>query len=46
LIEVAGSRTLVLPGDPSSPEAGVEEPPAYETRFVWSGDRWLPEGKV
>jgi 8-oxo-dGTP pyrophosphatase MutT (NUDIX family) len=42
LIETAGRRTLVLPGDPLSPEAGLA-PPAYETRFVWKDDRWLPE---
>jgi 8-oxo-dGTP pyrophosphatase MutT (NUDIX family) len=42
LIESAEGRMLVLPGDPLSPESGLA-PPAYETRFVWKGDRWLPE---
>ena len=36
------SRTLILPGDPSYRD-GAHEAPPFETRFVWSGDRWLPQ---
>ena len=36
-----GSRQLVMPGDPSFPEPADAAVP-YETRFVWTTDRWLP----
>jgi 8-oxo-dGTP pyrophosphatase MutT (NUDIX family) len=38
-----GTRHIVLPGDPSLPEA---EPVAFETRFVLAGGRWAPEPTV
>ena len=35
-----GARRLILPGDPSLPEP---EPVAFETRFVETNGRWVPE---
>lgn len=35
------TRVLVMPGDPLHPEP---EPVAFETRFIWIDDRWLPTG--
>ncbi len=36
------TRVLVMPGDPLHPEP---EPVAFETRFVWMDDRWLPDAE-
>jgi 8-oxo-dGTP pyrophosphatase MutT (NUDIX family) len=40
LVEENGARMLILPGDRLNPEP---EPVAFETRFVWTADRWRPE---
>jgi 8-oxo-dGTP pyrophosphatase MutT (NUDIX family) len=40
LIEEHGTRMLVLPGDPLNPQPGAVP---FETRFVWTDDRWRPE---
>ena len=39
LIEQNDRRLLVMPGDPLHPERAAE-PPASETRFVWTDRRW------
>lgn len=41
LRERDGRREILLPGDPEHP---AREVVAYETRFVWTGNRWLPVG--
>ena len=40
VVEQDGIRRLVLPGDPSMPEP---EPVSFETRFVLTDGRWIPE---
>jgi 8-oxo-dGTP pyrophosphatase MutT (NUDIX family) len=42
LLEEAGRRMLLLPGDPLYPEAPAEEPP-IESRFVFIDRRWRAE---
>ena len=39
LIEESERRLLVMPGDPLHPDPPAE-PPASETRFVWTDRRW------
>ncbi|OLC51801.1 MAG: hypothetical protein AUH43_01700 [Acidobacteria bacterium 13_1_40CM_65_14] len=39
LVEQDGQRLLVMPGDPLHPDR-PDEPPASETRFVWTDRRW------
>ena len=42
LVVEGNERTLILPGDKSYPDDSGETP-RFETRFVWTGDRWLPQ---
>lgn len=42
LVEGHGTREIFLPGDPRHPSS---EKPSFETHFVWTGDRWLPDQK-
>ena len=41
LVEDEGVRALVMPVDPAGAGRG-DDPGGTETRFVWTGDRWLP----
>ncbi len=43
LVEHDGSRALVMPVNPAYFGNGADSGP-IETRFVWTGDRWLPQG--
>lgn len=42
LVQRAGERMLLMPGDPLHPDAGAEAGESMETRFVWSAGRWCP----